>query len=156
MKECSRIVGIVKDRGPLSVCLVAELVTDKLQEISRGLVLPRKFDAVSNGPITFFELGRIAGVDPDVRRPFPDAIRVINRESRFPFSSIRPCREMNCPSIHPTPPRPTRAAREAAFEHFSSISASFGKGRWSKGWALLESLLQIRKCNVSIDALQAD
>ena len=25
-----------------------------------------------------------------------------------------------------------------------------GKGRWANGWALLESLLRVRKCNVSI------
>lgn len=65
----------------------------------------------------------------------------------------------NCPMAYPTPPRPTRAVREAGFEHFLPISARISpstksgsrrKGTLEEGLSLVGGPSNEPRCGVSM------
>lgn len=104
--------------------------------------------------------------DPRLGKLLSDPITILIGKLRFPCrrSSTRSS-EPDGLATYPTPPRPTRAAREAGLEHMSSISArmppstqsgSRRKGTVDEGVGLVDDVPVEHRLALSIDDTQAE
>jgi hypothetical protein len=90
-KETS-IIGIVEDKSPLSLLLIAQPVVNELEYVSI-LVLPVKdLNPVCNFPKTLLKTGRVARVYPEnpcLWRLMSDSVGVFDSKLRLSFVQVK-------------------------------------------------------------------
>jgi len=138
----TRIIGVVKDKKPLSVPLVSQPVVNELKYV-RLLVPPaRDLDVVCDFPTTLFETGGVARVYPEnpcLRRLASDLVGVFDGELRLSLCKL--AFEMGVCRFQSTQPHPSRPEQSSLpVQNIFGVAdqAVFGdrrhRGRGGRGW----------------------